>query len=362
MRLLLTGGGTGGHVYPALVVLDWLRATHPGIDVRWAGGERGIECELIAKHGLPYHALPVGAVRGRSPIGVARGITATAAGIRAAVDLIDHFQPSAILATGGYVSAPAVIAGRLRGVPSVVYLPDVVPGWAVRVLSRFASAVATTTPAARRHLPGARVVVTGYPVRPGFIPRPAEPARRTFALDPDRFTLTVVGGSLGARTINEAIGADLYRLLDRGQLIHITGPTGYERAADQLDALPAGRRRFYHPAPFINGEMPEALAAADLIVSRAGASVLGEYPAIGRASLLIPGPFSSQVLNAEYLRNLGASELLPNERVADLADRVRALRDDPPRLAEMAGAASRLAKPQAVARIGKLVLEVAGER
>jgi UDP-N-acetylglucosamine--N-acetylmuramyl-(pentapeptide) pyrophosphoryl-undecaprenol N-acetylglucosamine transferase len=358
MRLLLTGGGTGGHVYPALVVLEWLRVTTPSLDPLWAGTEHGLERDLVSRSGVAYAAVPAGALRGRSVPGILRGLGATAAGIQAALRVVDCFRPHVVLATGGYVSTPAVLAARLRGIPSVVYLPDVVPGWAVRVLSRVATVVATTTSEARHHL-GGSVVVTGYPVRPTFQPRDAAASREAFRLAPDLFTLTVVGGSLGATRLNDAVLGGIARLLERGQVIHITGRADYQRIANASAALPPERRRRYHPVAYLDAEMPIALAAADLIVSRAGASVLGEHPAVGRGSLLVPGPFSSQIKNAEYLVRQGASELVPNERSPEVVDRALALSNQPERLAAMAAAARSLARPEAAAALGRLVLELA---
>ena len=361
MRLLLTGGGTGGHVYPALVVLDWLRESGHPVEPLWAGTDRGLERDLVARAGIAYAALPAGALRDRNVVGMARGLGATAAGIIAALRLVDSFRPAVVLATGGYVSTPTVVAARLRGVPSVVYLPDVIPGWAVRFLSRLATVVATTTSEARRHLRG-KVVVTGYPVRAAFRPRDPADARTTLGLHPDRFTLTVVGGSLGALRLNNAVLDGLERLLDRGQVLHITGRADYQRIAAARNALPLARQSRYHPTAYFDAEMPVALAAADLIVSRAGASILGEYPAVGRGSLLVPGPFSSQINNAHYLVQRGASELVPNDRVDELVDRTLALADQPARLAAMAAAAQTLARPDAAAAIGRLLLEVAARQ
>lgn len=359
MRLLMTGGGTGGHVYPALVVLERLRSEGVAVDALWAGSGRRLEETIVARAGVPYARLPAGPIRGRTPLGMARGIGATLAGVRAALRLFDQVQPTVVLATGGYVSAPAVFAARLRGVPSVVYLPDVAPGWAVRVLSRVATVVATSTDEAIRHL-CARVVVTGYPVRSGFVPREAAAARAEFGLAPERFTLTVVGGSLGAKRLNDSVLARLHLLLDRGQLVHVTGEADYPRAVAARAALPSWLQDRYLPRAYLETEMPVALAAADLIVSRAGASVLGEYPAIGRASLLVPGPFSSQRANAEYLVRKGASILLPNERAAELACCALALADTPDRLAAMANAARALARPDAAGAIGRLLLDLGG--
>jgi UDP-N-acetylglucosamine--N-acetylmuramyl-(pentapeptide) pyrophosphoryl-undecaprenol N-acetylglucosamine transferase len=357
MRLVVTGGGTGGHVYPALVVLEWLRASGFSVDPLWAGSGLRLEERIVSRAGIPYARLPVGALRGRTPVGMARGLGATLAGVGAALRLLNHVRPAVVLATGGYVSAPTVLAARLKGIPSLVYLPDVVPGWAVRLLSRVATLVATSTAEARRYLPR-EVVVTGYPVRPGFVPREATTARAEFGLAPDRFTLTVVGGSLGAKRLNEAVLARLPVLLERGQLIHLTGEAEYPRAISARAALPMSLHARYYPTAYLDAEMPVALAAADLIVSRAGASILGEYPAIGRASVLVPGPFSSQQANADYLVRKGASVLIPNERADEIVSCALALADAPDRLSAMATAARALACPDAAGAIARLLLEL----
>ncbi|MCL6647028.1 MAG: UDP-N-acetylglucosamine--N-acetylmuramyl-(pentapeptide) pyrophosphoryl-undecaprenol N-acetylglucosamine transferase [Chloroflexi bacterium] len=363
MRLLLTGGGTGGHVYPALTTLEWLRRCHrKAIVTLWAGSHRPVERELVTRAGVPHVPLPVAAVRGRSPAGMVQGLLVTASGLAAALRLVDQFRPTVVLATGGYVSAPTVLAARWRRVPVLLYLPDVIPGWAVRALGRWASVVATTTGRARRWLSGARVVVTGYPVRPGFLPWPAASARAQLGLQRDCFTLTVVGGSLGAQRLNEALADRLDDLLRLGQVVHVAGQAGAAALAERRERLSASQRARYYLTAYLEEEMPLALAAADLIVSRAGASVLGEYPALGRGSLLVPGPFSSQLANARYLAARGASLVLPNDRAGEFPTLVHELAGQPARLQAMAAAALRLARPQAVAQLGRLVLELEGQR
>lgn len=360
MRLLITGGGTAGHVYPALVVLEWLRQTvGPSLQVLYMGSPAGMEREIARTEGLHYAAVQTGALRGRNPVGVAIGGRNTVLGLVNALSIVRRFRPDVILATGGYVSAPGVLAGRLVGVGSVVYLPDVAPGWAVRGLSRVAAVVATTTDEARRYLPAARIVTTGYPVRQGFGAVEAGQARQYFGLDPDRFTVSVAGGSLGARRINDAIWEGIERLLNQAQLIHISGQADYARLAEQRESLSAAQQQRYHLVPYVTDDMPRVLGAADLIVSRAGASTLGEYPAVGRASLLVPGPFSSQEINARYLTANGAAEMLPNEHAGELVDRILGLARQPEHINRMAAAARALCRPDAAASIGRLVVHVA---
>ncbi|MCS7002934.1 MAG: UDP-N-acetylglucosamine--N-acetylmuramyl-(pentapeptide) pyrophosphoryl-undecaprenol N-acetylglucosamine transferase [Dehalococcoidia bacterium] len=360
MRLLLTGGGTGGHVYPALTVLDWLCGAVGDLDALYLGSARGMEKEIVNQRGLRFAAVASGAIRGRGPVGVAHGALRTATGVREALAIIDRFRPDVVLATGGYVSTPAVVAARVRGVGAVVYLPDVAPGWAVRALARIATVVATTVEDSRRFLPAGKVVVTGYPTRAEFVDRPPTEARVALRLDPDAPTVVVTGGSSGAQRINDAIMAGLPNLTAAAQVLHITGRREFDRLAEQRAALPDAVAARYHAVPYFTTDMPLALAAADLIISRAGASIFGEYPMVGRASLLIPGPFSSQAVNAEYLRLRGAAETLPPEQTHLVVERAMALLADRAKLTAMAEAARRLAKPDAAAAIGRLVIRVAG--
>jgi UDP-N-acetylglucosamine:LPS N-acetylglucosamine transferase len=335
----------------------------------WIGGAGGMEAALVQRAGLPFRAIPGGGVHGvgwRLPLnalGLLRGLFA-------ALRLVRAYQPNALLATGGFITVPTALAAWLCRVPVLVYLPDLEPALAVDVISRVARRIAVTAEASRAFFRGsraARVVVTGYPVRPELAALAADPgareqARAHFGLEPDRPTVLVTGGSRGARSLNRAVLAALPGWLPDFAVIHLAGELDWLEVEPARAALPEAQRRRYHAFPFLH-EMGLALAAADLVVSRAGASALGEYPLFGLPAILVPYPYAwrYQKVNADHLAAGGAALRLNDEDLpAQLAGQVRALLGDAARLAAMRAAARALAQPDAARRLARAWVALAG--
>lgn len=275
--------------------------------------ERIVEMESA----LPFRGLPAAALRGRGPLGLARGAATTVAGTRAARALIAELQPRAILGTGGYVCVPLFLAARTMGVPTMVYLPDVVPGLAVRLLARIATLIAVNVEDALPRLGLAashpRALVTGYPVRAELFGQDRAACRRAFAVEGELPVALVYGGSRGARSINQAVRALLPDLLERCALIHVCGREGdeawlREAAATLPERLQARYKLFAYLASGENDRsMVRALGAADLAICRSGASTLAELPAAGLPAVLVPYPYVHQDENADYLVRRGAA-------------------------------------------------------
>lgn len=272
------------------------------------------------------------------------------------------FRPDAVLATGGYVSAPVVVSAWLRRVPSLVYLPDTEPGWAVRFLAPFARRVAVTVPESRRFFGSRKVVCTGYPVRPEVGACAHGEAKAHFEIPLDDPVVLVTGGSRGAARLNQAITDALESLLDTIHVIHVCGQTHYpalERRAAGLSERLAAR---YHLFAYLH-EMPMAMAAADLVVSRAGASVLGEYPAAGLPSILVPlsTGHRDQECNAAYMAKRGAAVQIADADLTSerLKSAVAELLGDPGRLAAMSAAARGMAQPFAARRLADELVSTA---
>jgi UDP-N-acetylglucosamine--N-acetylmuramyl-(pentapeptide) pyrophosphoryl-undecaprenol N-acetylglucosamine transferase len=368
---MLTGGGTGGHVYPALAVAAALRevstAERP-VELLFVGPRARGEEGLVRREGLDFQPVRAGALRVASPWGLARGLFNLMFGTLQAMRAIGRFQPSVVFATGGYASVPVALAARLRRRPLVVYLPDLVPGWAVRLLAGLARRVAVTAEPAVAHLPSGKVVVTGYPVRRDFLEADKAEGRRRLGLDPQLPALFVSGGSQGGHSINQAVAGQLPRLLEVCQVVHVSGRADHPWLAEvreRLPARPAGgpdaRRSAYHLHDYLHEEMPWAMAAADLAAMRAGASTLGELTAAGLPAILVPYPYAGghQRVNARYLEELGGAVVLEEEQLPHLSERVRELLDDRPRMESMAAALRSAARPQAAQEIARLVLEAA---
>lgn len=367
MRIVVCAGGTGGGIYPALAAVSELRQR--GVvneDILWIGAKGEMEETLVPKAGLRLETIPAGPIVGVPLPTRARNAARLARGFGAALGHMRRFRPDALFMTGGYVAAPVAAAARLRGVPIVVYLPDVEPGSTIRAVMPLARRVACTTDGSRAFVPEHKMVVTGYPVRPEI--RAARRLSRAdalaqFDLRPGRPTLFVFGGSRGARAINRALMGVLPDLLAEAQVIHVSGTLTWPEVEANAATLPAELRAFYRPYAYLHDEMGPAFRAADLVVARAGASMLGECPAFGLPSVLVPLTFAwrYQKVNADYLAERGAAIQLTDETLPEaLLPTVRALLFAPDRLADMAAAAAALDRPDAAADLARLILAQSG--
>lgn len=339
--------------------------------------ERGI---VERESNLPFRALPAAAIRGRGIRELSRGTMTLLGGIISAWQLLREVQPSAILGTGGYVCVPLFLAARLARVPTLIYLPDIVPGMAVQFLSWVATQVACNVEDSRRYLHAARykrnpMLVTGYPVRAELFQQDKDVCRASFGLDNRLPVLLVYGGSRGARNINRAVAALLTDILELSQVIHICGQEGDEAwlriAAERLKPPLQAR---YHLYPYLDntGEvtMVRALGAADLALCRSGASTLAELPAAGLPAVLVPYPYVHQDENADYLVRHGAAfkvadgamlgEKLPQEGA--LFIQLRRLLADRYERQQMAQQCHTLARPDAAQQLAGALWNLATRR
>ncbi len=358
MRFIITGGGTGGHVYPALAVAERLRDSQ----ILYVGTPSGLEREIVSRWGLPFREVSSAPFRGMNPLRQAVSLLQVMKGVWEAWRIVREFSPHAIFATGGYVSVPVVLAGKLQGIPSLIYLPDLEPGLAVRFLSVLTSKVAVTFPEVLRFFPPEKAVVTGYPVRRELLEATPEEGREFFGLEDGLRTLLVFGGSRGARSINRALADSLNALLDFCQVLHISGQLDYEEMKALKDSLPPEKGRRYRVFPYLHREMGLALAAADLVVSRAGAATLGELPTLGKPAVLVPYPYAGghQERNARFLAERGAAIVLQDSELgrAFLPTILSLLRDEG-RLRAMREKAQALASPGAAEKLGEILLSLA---
>jgi undecaprenyldiphospho-muramoylpentapeptide beta-N-acetylglucosaminyltransferase len=362
---LITAGGTGGHVYPALAAASELP---PNVAVRWIGSVGGMERELIAREGIEFDAIQGGQVAGMGLRGLV-GLAKAAWGTLQAIGIVRQWKPDALLVTGGYTAIPVAFACWLLRVPVLVYLPDIEPGTAVRVVSRLATVVAVTAEDSRVYFPAVRgnrnVIVTGYPVRPSLVAASHKDAVAHFGLTGSRPTILVFGGSRGARSINNAVLDDLDDLLNDYQIIHVSGELDWPTIKTRAEQLPEDKRVHYHAYPYLHNEMGLAFAAADLVICRAGASVLGELPIFGLSAILVPYPYAwrYQKVNADYLALRGAALRLNDEDLKmKLTATVRELLGSPTRMTAMQAAVRALAVPDAAKRIAGALLQLGGGR
>ncbi len=358
MRLMVTGGGTGGHVYPALAVIDELLACSDWAtsreDVAWVGRPNSIEERLVGQESLAFCPVSAGMLLSARPWQAVKSVWSLAKGYRESRALLRTHRPDVVLATGGYVSVPLVLAARSQRVPAMVYLPDMTPGLAVRFLSRFVQRVAVSFEEVKQSLPSNKVMVSGYPVRRALFATDKAVARRALGLAESRPMLLVFGGSRGAHSLNMAVKAVLKQLLGLAQVVHICGPEDYEALRAHSEELHAAQRADYHLYAYLHDEMPSALVAADLVVARSGAATLGEFPAAGLPAILVPYPYAGQHqdLNATYLAERGAAAVVNDEQLDErLLPSVGALLGNKERLIAMREAARGLAEPNAARNI-----------
>ncbi len=357
-RVLLTGGGTGGHVYPALAIAEALRAQAPTIEIRFAGTPGGIERRLATDAGLPFHAVPASGFRGLGAVARTRFLGNFGRGALAAWVLLGRWRPQVVLGTGGYVTGPVMAAARARGIACAIQEQNAVPGSANRLAARWAQRIYLGEEAARRWLPAARCVLTGNPVRAAFSAGTATAPD----LPQGDVRVLVVGGSGGARTLNETLAAIAPRWRQRGDLALVvqTGPTAHAEVAAAFAAWSPARVRVM---PYIDAMAP-GLRWADLVVCRAGAMTLAELAVTGRPAVLVPFPHATddhQLRNARAREAAGAAVVLEDRdcRADTLAPMVEAIVGDRARLAAMATAAASLARPRAAADIAADVLRLA---
>jgi UDP-N-acetylglucosamine--N-acetylmuramyl-(pentapeptide) pyrophosphoryl-undecaprenol N-acetylglucosamine transferase len=323
---------------------------------------------------LSFVALPAAALRGRSPLGLLNGLATTLRGVRAALKLIDTLQPAAILGTGGYVCVPLFAAARMRKIPTMIYLPDVVPGLAVRLLSRIATRTAVNIADALPRLglsAGVRAEVTGYPLRDELFRTERTAARAAFGCS-DRPLVLVYGGSRGARSVNQAVGKLLPLLLATADVLHICGREGDRRFLEEAAAaLPAELRARYTLVEYLEQQgdqtMSAALNAADVAICRSGASTLAELPAVGLPAVLVPYPYVHQDENADYLVRQGAAVKVDDAAMlgdgppeqGPLARAVMHLINDHTLRRAMAAQSRSLAQPQAARRLAAALQQLA---
>jgi UDP-N-acetylglucosamine--N-acetylmuramyl-(pentapeptide) pyrophosphoryl-undecaprenol N-acetylglucosamine transferase len=331
-------------------------------DVFYVGREGGLEQRLADQTGIRFEGLRLRGLRSSSPWSIGLSLVQMLGGLSRCRKIFNNFRPQAVLATGGYVSAPAIWTAAQTGVPTIIYLPDLEPGWAIRFLARWAERVAVSFQEAAAFFPIGKAAVTGYPVRPGFYGATRSESRAHFGLDPSKNVVTVFGGSQGAHSINEAVRENLASLLQTVQVLHVSGRQDEAVLRGHRGTLGEANSFKYHLFGYLDEDMPMALAAADVVICRAGAATLGELPAVGVPGVLVPYPFAGrhQEKNAEFLSLRGAAVVIKDKNLAgELVPTVTGLLEDRDRLGAMGQAMRALAEPDAAKKIAMLLTRVA---
>ncbi|MFH1865520.1 MAG: undecaprenyldiphospho-muramoylpentapeptide beta-N-acetylglucosaminyltransferase [Candidatus Eisenbacteria bacterium] len=355
---MIAGGGTGGHISPGIAIADALERSAPDAEVFFMGRRGSIEERLVGRTGRGFVAVPSMGLRRSADIRNLCMPFVVIAGFVRALLVLACRRPAVAVGTGGFVSMPPILAARTLGIPVVLQEQNSYPGLATRVLSRWASSVHTSFEETAAHLPRARkIALSGNPVRSEFEATDRGQSRRKLGLDPDAAVVLFVGGSGGARRINEAVANAAGRLAGMG--VELVVQTGYADVGSVRAAL-AGAAVKAIVEPFFD-DMATAYAASDLVVSRSGATAIAEIETVGRPSLLVPYPHATeghQMKNARAVEGAGAAVVVPDDELTGerLADEVLELLNDRTRLALMARRARALARPDAAERVGEAVL------
>lgn len=359
MRVLFAGGGTGGHLYPGIAVADELRRRDNAVVVSFVGTARGLEHRVVPSLGLPLDLIRSAGLKGKSIRAVLRGLALLPLSALDAWRVLSMRRPDVVVGVGGYSSGPVLLLAALRRLPTLVMEQNTAPGFTNRQLARWVRAAAVSYEEALPYFPGTGFL-SGNPVRRSFLDAVE---RVDDVVEEGSVRVLIVGGSQGARAINEAMMAAAPRLATAGSAITVSHQTGERDFARVRDAY-AATGLTATVAPFFD-DMPARLRAAHLVVARAGASTLAELTVLGRASLLVPLPTAAddhQRRNARVLEAAGAAEVIEERDLGDgrLADRVLALVADPDRRRRMAECARTLGRPDAAARVADRIERLAG--
>jgi UDP-N-acetylglucosamine--N-acetylmuramyl-(pentapeptide) pyrophosphoryl-undecaprenol N-acetylglucosamine transferase len=352
MRIVIAGGGTGGHVIPALAIAQQLKKQFDA-EILFIGTARGIETRLVPQAGFPLDLIKVGGLKNVSLMTRARTMFDLPRALWTSGRMLNDFRPDVVIGVGGYASGPAMFAAIRRRIPTLAFEPNVVPGFANRLVARWVSAAAVHFEETCEYFPNCKV--TGVPVREAFFSIPPKTGGSP--------TLLVFGGSQGARAINQAMIESLPGLRGRIPGIHIIHQTG-QRDFDSVQSAYAKSGISSEVHKFID-DMPGTFARADLLVCRSGASTVAEITAAGKPAIFVPFPRAAddhQNVNARALERAGAAVVVEESNLgaAYLVDTIAALIGDVNRLQGMSAAAKSLAHPKAVEEIAEMVEKLAG--
>ncbi len=356
MKTIIAGGGTGGHLFPAVALGEELKRERPDADVLHVGTVNGLEATWLPQSGLKYELFPVRGLRGKDPLTRLRALAEFFTAVRRAHALLKRFDADLVVSAGGYASAPMAMAAIISRVPLVLMEQNTRPGLSNRMLWRFARKICVGFAETAAFFDTSRVEVTGNPVRLRFIPGPL---RKTSV----PLQILVLGGSSGAHRLNLGV-LNAFTILEKSviklQVVHQTGEADVKLVTDGYRGLGSAAKVI----PFID-DMAKALDCADLVVARSGAMTVSEIALAGRAAIFVPYPFHrdrQQELNARVIERLGGAIIVNDDDSLgeNLAAALREFADNPSRLIEMGRKANRAAKPDAAARIARVCFEIAG--
>ncbi len=363
MKIIVSGGGTGGHIYPALTLINALKNKRADAEFLYVGTEKGLEADIVPKAGINFTALKLegGLERHFTLENISRAANAIWS-IKHAADIIKNFKPDAVVGTGGYVCGPILLAASLMKVPTLIQEQNAVAGVTNKILSKFVNKIAVGTKDALKNFPAEKTIYTGNPIRAEVLAAKKEDGLKEFNFTADKPIVLISGGSRGARSINDAMIGVLKSAAEKNyaQFLHVTGKGEFESVTKKLtDISDAPNIKI---VPYLYN-MPQAMATADLAIFRAGATGLAELTARGVPAILIPYPYAAenhQEFNARALVEAGAARMILNKDLtAELLQKnLDELLSSPEKLKSMAAASLSLGKPNAADEIADLILKM----
>ena len=358
-RIAISGGGTGGHLYPGLAVAEQFRQGQH--ELLYVGSARGLEAEVVPREGFPFLAVPSQGIAG-SPLKKLIALVSLGLGSLKAIFRLSSWKPDLVVGTGGFVCVPAVVAARVLGVPVVLLEQNAVPGKATHLLSRFSQAVCVSFEETAKLFPKSRTVWTGNPLRGTIVLSDKAEARKKLGLDPDRPTLLIAGASQGAASINDAVLNALPAWKENAwNIVHLTGRNHLARVMARAEGLMAGNPTLVYQAYGFRKDMETLYSAADLVVSRAGATTIAEMTCLGLPAILVPYPHAGghQKENAKVVVGCGGARHIPDEEVGEnLRVEVESLLTNRELLSDMSDKSRLASQPQAARNVFDVCCEV----
>ena len=361
MKIIVSGGGTGGHIYPALTLIDAIKSKRPDAEFLYVGTAKGLEADIVPKAGINFTALKLegGLERHFTLANISRAANAIWS-IKRASDIVKKFKPDAVVGTGGYVCGPILLAASLMKVPTLIQEQNAVAGVTNKILSKFVKKIAVGTRDALKNFPAEKTVYTGNPIRAEVLAAKKSDGLREFNFTDSKPVVLISGGSRGARSINYAMIDVLKSAAQKNsaQFLHVTGKGEFDAVTEKLsDVLDAPNIRV---VPYLYN-MPQAMAMADVAIFRAGATGLAELTARGVPAILVPYPFAAenhQEFNARALVEAGAAKMILNKDLTAeiLSATLDEMLSSPDALKKMSAASLSLGRPQAAAEIADLIL------
>ncbi|MFP4497559.1 MAG: undecaprenyldiphospho-muramoylpentapeptide beta-N-acetylglucosaminyltransferase [Vulcanimicrobiota bacterium] len=361
MRIIVTGGGTGGHIYPAIAVAREIKKRKKETEILFVGTRTGIEAKAVPAAGFQIDFIKASGLSFQ-PVKLTKFIFNNILGLIRAISIMNKFKPDLVIGSGGFVSAPVLAASSLKKVPFVLLEQNALPGKVNRLMARKAEKILATFDETSNYFSNEKTIITGNPIRAEILKYPKKQACKNLNLSPEKFTMVITGGSQGARAVNNAVINSLPCWKEKDwQILHLVGRKNYEEVKDRTEPLMADFKGIYKCLDYTE-DMASIYAVADLIISRSGASSLAEITAVGIPAVLIPYPYAAdnhQEKNARGIEKAGGAVVIPdNEAEEKLKPTVEELAGSKEKLKIMAEKCKSMGKPQALSNIVDEIEEI----